>query len=97
MTTLDPELLQGLEEAVEAAPENRALHLHLIGILLSGGMPDRALGHAQWLLLHAPDNAEAMVLAAQACDVLGDDDRAVRYRHVASALSLAARRLVEPS
>ena len=63
---LDPELLSGLEEAVEAAPENRKLHLHLIALLLSGGLSDRALGHAQWLLLHEPDNEDALLLAAQA-------------------------------
>jgi hypothetical protein len=49
---LDPELLTGLEDAVEAAPDNRALHFHLIALLLNGGLADRALGHAQWLLLH---------------------------------------------
>jgi Flp pilus assembly protein TadD len=84
---LDPELLSGLEEAVEAAPENRKLHLHLIALLLSGGLSDRALGHAQWLLLHEPDNRDALMLAAQAADALEDEDRADRYRRVADALT----------
>ena len=84
---LDPELLSGLEEAVEAAPENRKLHLHLIALLLSGGLSDRALGHAQWLLLHEPDNKDALMLAAQAADALEDEDRADRYRRVADALA----------
>lgn len=85
---LDPELLSGLEEAVEAAPENRKLHLHLIALLLSGGLTDRALGHAQWLLLHEPDNTDALMLAAQAADALDDGERADRYRRVADALNL---------
>jgi Flp pilus assembly protein TadD len=84
---LDPELLSGLEEAVEAAPENRKLHLHLIALLLSGGLSDRALGHAQWLLLYEPDNKDALMLAAQAADALEDEDRADRYRRVADALT----------
>lgn len=84
---LDPELLSGLEEAVEAAPENRALHLHLIALLLNGGLSDRALGHAQWLLLHEPDNQEALMFAAHAAEALNDDDRAERYRKVADALA----------
>jgi hypothetical protein len=83
---LDPELLAGLEEAVEAAPENRALHFHLIALLLNGGLPDRALGHAQWLLLHEPDNREALMFAAHAAEALADDERAERYRRVADAL-----------
>lgn len=85
---LDPELLEGLEEAVEAAPTNRKLHLHLIALLLSSGLADRALGHAQWLLLYEPDNTDALLLAAQAADGLEDDQRAGRYRRVAEALSL---------
>lgn len=89
---LDPELLSGLEDAVEAAPENRRLHLHLIALLLSGGLSDRALGHAQWLLLHEPDNKDALLLAAQAADALDDDDRADRYRRVADALDLMGGR-----
>ncbi len=86
---LDPELLAGLEEAVEAAPENRKLHLHLIALLLSGGLSDRALGHAQWLLLQEPDNQDALLLAAQAAESLEDEDRADRYRRVANALATA--------
>ena len=84
---LDPELLAGLEEAVEAAPENRSLHLHLIALLLNGGLADRALGHAQWLLLHEPDNRDALLFAAHAAEALEDEERAGRYRRVASALS----------
>ncbi len=89
---LDPELLAGLEEAVEAAPENRKLHLHLIALLLSGGLSDRALGHAQWLLLHEPDNRDALLLAAQAADAIDDEERADRYRRVADALSMMSER-----
>jgi hypothetical protein len=84
---LDPELLTGLEDAVEAAPDNRALHFHLIALLLNGGLADRALGHAQWLLLHEPDNREALLFAAQAAEQLDDIERAGRYRRVAEALS----------
>jgi hypothetical protein len=83
---LDPELLTGLEEAVEAAPENRALHFHLIALLLNGGLADRALGHAQWMLLHEPDNREALLFAAHAAEDLHDLERAERYRRVAEAL-----------
>ena len=83
---LDPELLSGLEEAVEASPDNRALHFHLIALLLNGGLADRALGHAQWLLLHEPDNREALLFAAHAAEALEDAERAERYRRLAEAL-----------
>lgn len=85
---LDPELLSGLEEAVEASPENRALHFHLIALLLNGGLADRALGHAQWVLLHEPDNRDALLFAAHAAEALADAERAGRYRRVADALEL---------
>ena len=84
---LDPELLTGLEDAVEASPENRALHFHLIALLLNGGLSDRALGHAQWVLLHEPDNREALMFAAHAAEQLQDEERAERYRRVADALA----------
>jgi hypothetical protein len=84
---VDPELLAGLEEAVEAVPENRALHYHVISVLLDGGLPDRALGHAQWLLLHEPDNCEALLFAADASEAAGYRQRADRYRRVAQALA----------
>jgi Flp pilus assembly protein TadD len=84
---LDPELLAGLEEAVEAAPDNRALHFHLIALLLNGGLADRALGHAQWLLLYEPDNREALMFAAHAAEAMDDLERAERYRRVADALN----------
>jgi Flp pilus assembly protein TadD len=87
VVVLDPELLAGLEEAVEAAPENKALHYHLIALLLNGGLADRALGHAQWLLLHEPDNGEALMFAAHAAEALEDEDRAGRYRRIAEALA----------
>jgi hypothetical protein len=86
---LDPELLAGLEEAVEAAPGNRPLHFHLIALLLNGGLADRALGHAQWVLLHEPDNRDALLFAAQAAEQLDDAERAGRYRRVVEALDVS--------
>lgn len=84
---VDPELLAGLEEAVEAVPDNRALHFHVIALLLNGGMPDRALSHAQWMLLYEPDNTDALIFAAHACEALAWEDEANRYRRIAEALA----------
>ena len=86
---LDPELIEGLEEAVEESPDNRALHLHLVALLMANGLHDRALGHCQWIMLHEPDSMEALALAAGCAEGLGDDDRARRYRRVFDALQAA--------
>lgn len=83
---IDPQVLTGLERAVEDDPTNRPLHLHLIALLLADGIADRALGHAHWLLLHQPDNATAHLCAAQACDALGDEERAAAHRRCGEAL-----------
>src|SRR3954469_5807352 len=84
---LDPELLVGLEDAVEAAPDNRALHFHLIALLLNGGLADRALGHAQWVLLHEPDNREALMFTPHAAEALEDQERPQLHRRAAEALA----------
>jgi SpoVK/Ycf46/Vps4 family AAA+-type ATPase len=68
-----------LEAAIAADPANVALRVHLAGLLVMGGDPERALEHAQAALASQPDNAEALVAARDASQALGDSTRAESY------------------
>jgi predicted Zn-dependent protease len=62
----DPSVIQAVEVAVEAAPENRALRLHLAELLVNGGRPADALAHCVKLLADVPDDAAVLRVAATA-------------------------------
>jgi ATP-dependent 26S proteasome regulatory subunit len=63
---VDPELLEGLERAVAALPDNLPLRLHLGSLLLEAGRPADALEQCAAVLLHVPDHRDALDLAARA-------------------------------
>lgn len=85
--SVDKNLLDGLEAAVAVAPDNASLRLHLAGLLLNAGERERALAHCRTVLDGDPANVEALKLAAQAAEALGDNARAEGYRRLATALS----------
>ena len=85
----DPNLLDGLRAAVEAAPGNSALRLHLAEVLLAAGEPAEALTHCTTVLAAEPAHVEALHLAAQASAAAGQDDKAGGYRQLADALVAA--------
>jgi SpoVK/Ycf46/Vps4 family AAA+-type ATPase len=62
----DPSVIQALEAAVEAAPESRALRLHLAEMLVQNGRAADALAHCARVLKDAPNDAEAMRIIALA-------------------------------
>jgi hypothetical protein len=63
---VDPQLLEGLEAAVAASPDNVPLRLHLGALLLEAGRPADALEQCAAVLLRVPDHRDALELAAQA-------------------------------
>src|SRR3954447_15630251 len=75
----DPALIDGVRSAVEAAPDNRALRLHLVELLLDAGKAAEALEHCEIVLEDDPENKIARRLAAQA-DVTGGGDRRKRVK-----------------
>src|SRR5690349_21187488 len=84
--SVDKNLLDGLEAAVAVAPDNASLRLHLAGLLLNAGESERALAHCRTALDADPANVEALKLAAQAAEALGDNARAEGYHRLATAL-----------
>ena len=69
---LDPDLIRGIETAVAADPENAALRVHLAGLLIEADRSSQALEHLEQVLRDHPDHLEALGLAAQAGEAVGD-------------------------
>jgi SpoVK/Ycf46/Vps4 family AAA+-type ATPase len=77
---VDPELLQGLQAAIVAAPRNLALRVHAAALLLEAGRPAEALAQCGVVLETAPDHQQALEVAARAADAVGDHEQALGYR-----------------
>lgn len=86
MSTTDPAVLTAVEAAVENAPGDRALRLHLAKLLFDAGRPADALPHCARLLQDVPDDVDVLKLAASAAEESGDVARAASYRRLAGAL-----------
>ena len=82
---IEPAVIQALVAALEAAPENVGLRLHLAAVLADDGQAAEALRHCQAALALAPDNAQALTLAATSARLAGDPTRADAYARLASA------------
>jgi hypothetical protein len=63
---VDPELLEGLEAAVAASPDNVPLRLHLGSLLLQAGRHADALEQCAAVLQRVPEHRGALDLAASA-------------------------------
>jgi SpoVK/Ycf46/Vps4 family AAA+-type ATPase len=68
---VSPDVLRALEQAVVADPENRAVRLHLIDLLLDDGQTAAALGHCETLIRADADDADARSRRATALERLG--------------------------
>lgn len=79
-------MLQAVEAAVESAPDNRALRMHLAQLLFDAGRPADALPHCARLLQDVPDDLQVLRLAASAAEESGDVARAASFRRLSSAL-----------
>jgi len=84
---VDPSVIQALESALAAAPENDALRLHLAELLVQAGRPDDALTHAVRIIGNNPADVSALRLGAAAALALGMDEQAGNYRRLADAMS----------
>lgn len=80
----DPSVIAALEAAVAAAPDNRALRLHLAQLLLAADRKADAITHAAHVLRTNPDDAEAMrIIGIEEPKTLPKPDNVVRLRVVA--------------
>jgi predicted Zn-dependent protease len=86
---VDDSVIGAIRSAVAAEPSNYALHVHLGELLLARADAPGALAEATAVLAEAPDDADALELAARAARAVGDETRAACFARLAAALSQA--------
>ncbi len=86
-------VIAALRAALEKTPQQSDLRLHLAEMLLLEGAPAEALEHAQVLLNDEPDNVQALTVARDACQSLGDKAKVEAYTRLLSTCSEANLRL----
>ncbi|HXT63983.1 MAG TPA: ATP-binding protein [Pyrinomonadaceae bacterium] len=79
-------VINALVAAIENDPADVSLRLHVASLLLADGDAAAAWEHLKVALEQAPDNREALTLAAQAADLLGRLQQATAYRRLSAAL-----------
>lgn len=84
---LDQIVVDALNRAVAAEPDNTQLALHLATLLLDDQQAAQALQVCQKVLDARPDDAAALALAARASRALGDTEKAARFQRMADAMS----------
>jgi SpoVK/Ycf46/Vps4 family AAA+-type ATPase len=92
----DPELLKSLESALAQSPEQDSLRIHVAGIYAAGGKWTLALNHAEIVLGRQPASIEALQIAADCCERLGEVSRGAGYRTILAALGRLAERPPDP-
>lgn len=83
----DRSVIDALTLAVESSPDNAALRLHLANVLQQNRMFEEAMAHVQTVLQSEPDNIEALRLASDLSEKLGDLGKASRYRKLLAAIA----------
>ena len=83
--SLDP-VIEALQTALTAAPDNHPVRCHLARLLVDAGRAAEALTHATTVLADEPANPDALRTAAIAARAVGDVDRAAGYTRLADAL-----------
>jgi SpoVK/Ycf46/Vps4 family AAA+-type ATPase len=91
----DPTVVDAIRASVAAAPDNTALRLHLVSLLVESDLWTEALEQAMAILAMKPNDLEALDFAAIAADGLGDDERAKAYRSILEALGGSEARQAE--
>src|ERR1043166_6708614 len=86
----DPTGIEALRRALESDPNNASLRIHLASLYFNDQEYDSALREAQTVLQAEPTNLEALGLAADASEKLGDLGKAKNYRTLVRALSSAS-------
>jgi SpoVK/Ycf46/Vps4 family AAA+-type ATPase len=92
---MDSSVIAAIAAAVQASPDNLALRVHLATLLAQAERWVESLEQAQTILVRQPDHLEALELAARACEILGENERAESYRRLLNALGGKAQ--PEPS
>lgn len=87
--SLDQGVIDALNRALVADPDNTQLALHLATLLLDSQQAAEALRHCQKVLDARPDEVAALALAARASLALGDTEKAGRFKRMADAMSRA--------
>lgn len=83
---MDPSVIAVITAAVQTSPDNLALRVHLATLLAQAERWLESLEQAQTILARQPDHLEALGLAARACEILGENERAESYRRLLNAL-----------
>ena len=94
---VDASIIAAMRVAVDAAPENVALRLHLGGLFMQSGSFTEALNEAAAVLALQPAHVEALGLAARAAEAAGDAGRAAGYRTLWQALGGQAASAAAPA
>lgn len=79
-------VIAALLAALQNSPEQTDLRLHLAETLLLRGSPGEALEHAQMVLAVEPDNVQALTVAQDACQALGESTKAQAYKRLLAAV-----------
>lgn len=82
---VDPNVIRAIELAVEQDPENIPLRLHLATLLCEAGKHMEALEHCARVVSLQPENSDALRLAAQCAEAIGNPQRAEAYRKLAQS------------
>jgi SpoVK/Ycf46/Vps4 family AAA+-type ATPase len=93
---MDSSVIAAIAAAVQASPDNLALRVHLATLLAQAQRWLESLEQAQTILARQPDHLEALELAAQACEILGEHERAESYRRLLNALGGKAPEVIKP-
>jgi AAA+ superfamily predicted ATPase len=75
-------VISALRAALENTPDQDDLRLHLAEMLLLEGSPQEALDHARVVLGSEPDSLQALKIALDACQSLGDTEKAQAYKRL---------------
>jgi SpoVK/Ycf46/Vps4 family AAA+-type ATPase len=93
---MDSSVIAAIAAAVQASPDNLALRVHLATLLAQAERWVPSLEQAQTILARQPDHLEALELAARACEILGENERAESYRRLLNALGGKAPEPIKP-
>src|SRR5438552_2869629 len=80
-------LLDSLAALVESDPSNSPVRIHLATLLMQESRYQEALSHCKYLLGQKPDDLDALRLAAECCQAMGETTQAIGYMNLLQALT----------
>jgi SpoVK/Ycf46/Vps4 family AAA+-type ATPase len=88
---VDPAVIAAIRAALSENPDNLALRNHLADLLGNDGQHAEALFLAEETLRRRPDDLDALRIAGDCADAMGEDDRARAFRRLRAALGAEDR------